>query len=34
MRIGQSHRAGAVEAESGLVWIWIRQHDPSERKLS
>lgn len=33
-RVGRSHRAVAVEAEDGLVWIWIGQHDPYERKLS
>jgi hypothetical protein len=33
-RVGRSHRAVAIEAEDGLVWIWIGQHDPYERKLS
>jgi hypothetical protein len=32
-RIGRRHRAVAVEAEDGLLWIWIGQHDPYERKL-
>jgi hypothetical protein len=32
-RIGRSHRAVAVEAEGGLLWIWIGRHDPYERKL-
>lgn len=29
----RSHRAVAVEAEDGLLWIWIGPHDPYERKL-
>ena len=33
-RAGRSHRAVAVEAEDGLLWIWIGKHDPYERKLS
>ncbi|MGB7760899.1 MAG: hypothetical protein WBL61_13780 [Bryobacteraceae bacterium] len=33
-RIGRGHRAVAVEAVDGLVWIWVGQHDPYERKLS
>ena len=32
-RVGRSHRAVAVEAEDGLVWIWIGQHDRYERKV-
>ena len=33
-RVGRSHRAVAVDAEDGLVWIWAGKHDPYERKLS
>jgi hypothetical protein len=33
-RVGRSHRAVAVEAEDGLLWIWIGQHDSYEGKLS
>ena len=32
-RAGRSYRAVAVEAEDGLLWIWIGKHDPYERKL-
>ena len=32
-RAGRSHRAVAIEAEDGLLWIWIGQQDPYERKL-
>ena len=32
-RIGRSHRAVAVEAADGLLWVWIGEHDPYERKL-
>jgi len=32
-RIGRSYRAVAVEAEDGLLWIWIGWHDPYERKI-
>jgi len=32
-RVGRSCRAVAVEAEDGLLWIWIGPHDPYERKL-
>jgi hypothetical protein len=33
-RVGLGHRAVAVEAEDGLLWIWIGPHDLYERKLS
>jgi len=32
-RAGRNHRAVAVEAEDGLLWIRIGRHDPYERKL-
>jgi hypothetical protein len=33
-RVGRSHRAVAVKAEDGLVWIRTDQHYPYERTLS
>jgi hypothetical protein len=32
-RVGRNYRAVAVDADNGLLWIWIGQHDPYERKL-
>jgi len=32
-RVSRGQRAVAVDAEDGLLWIWIGQHDPYERKL-
>ena len=33
-RVGLNYRAVAVDAEDGLVWIWIGPHGPYERMLS
>ena len=33
-RIGRNFRAVAVEAEDGLLWIWVGRHDPYERKIA
>jgi len=32
-RVDLAHRAVAVEAEDGLVWIWIGHHSPYERTI-
>ena len=32
-RAGRGHRAIAIEVQAGLLWVWIGQHDPYDRKL-
>lgn len=32
-RVGQAHRALAVEDEDDFIWVWIGSHDDYERMI-
>ena len=32
-RVGGAHRAIAVDADDGLIWVWIGSHDEYDRLI-